>query len=217
MIKLFKADIPEPLATNAVAWTQVLIEKRTSGIEPTPTELSRYRHPDIKSALLLETHGKCAYCESKICHITYGDIEHISPKSIDPERIFDWENLTISCDTCNTNKGNKFPFGDGLINPYIKSPSEHFRILGSAIVANPGDDDARLTEMTLKLNRVELMERRQQKINYLRALVEVIARAPSKLRPLLIEDLQTEASEEHEYSAIALNYLSPYLSHDYYL
>ena len=34
-----------------------------------------------ESAPIDETHGKCAYCESKIKHIDYGDIEHILPKN----------------------------------------------------------------------------------------------------------------------------------------
>lgn len=212
MIKLFKTHIPEILAANAAAWTLTLKEKRAAGVEATQTELSRYRHPSIKAALLRETHGKCAYCESKIDHIAYGDIEHISPKSLDTERIFEWGNLTLACDICNTNKGSNFPFGQGLIDPYIKTPSEHFRIVGPAIFGNPGNDDARLTEATLKLNRASLLERRQQKINSLREYVEVIAKAPERLKSVLLEDLQAEISSEQEFSAIARDYLKPYLT-----
>lgn len=211
MIKLFKSAAPEVLTLNGDAWTAVVMEKRAAGIEPTPTELSRYRNPAIKAALIIETNGKCAYCESKFEHIAYGDVEHISPKSLDPESIFKWENLTLACDICNTNKGNNFPLGNGLIDPYTKSPSDHFRVVGPLIFSVPGDDDARLTELTLKLNRAALVERRQQKINYLRDQVEVIAKAPQRLKPVLLDNLQAEIRSEQEYSAIANDYLSPYL------
>lgn len=211
MIKLLKSATPEVLVENGDAWTAAVMEKRAAGIEPTSTELSRYRHPAIKVALLTETNGKCAYCESKFEHIAYGDVEHISPKSLDPESIFRWENLTLACDICNTNKGNKFPRGDGLIDPYTKLPSDHFRVFGPLIFGVPGDDDARLTELTLKLNRTALVEKRQQKINYLRDQVEVIAKAPDRLKPILLDNLQAEILDEQEYAAIAKEYLTPYL------
>ena len=212
MIKLFKLPSPEVLVLNGVAWTSIIMEKRAAGLEPTTTELSRYRNPAIKATLLAETNGKCAYCESKIEHVTYGDVEHISPKSLDMESIFSWDNLTLACDVCNTNKGNNFPLGDGLIDPYKKLPSSHFRVVGPFIFGVPGDDDARLTELTLKLNRTALVEMRQQKINYLRDQVEVIAKASARLRPMLLDNLQAEIQSEQEYSAVAKEYLDPYLA-----
>ncbi len=214
MIRLIKTSPPDALLLNGEAWTATVLEKIAAGIDPTPTELSRYRIPAIKIALLKETNGKCAYCESKFEHIAYGDVEHISPKSLDPSRIFNWDNLTLACDVCNTNKGNNFPFGEGLIDPYVKTPSDHFRIVGPLIFGLPGDDDARLTELTLKLNRPALIERRQQKINYLREQVEVIARAPARLQSLLKENLQAEILGDQEYSAIASEYLAPYIRHN---
>ncbi len=212
MIKLVKSPAPNVLVINGADWTASILEKRAAGLEPTQAELSRYRHPEIKAALLEETSGKCAYCESKFEHIAYGDVEHISPKSLDLESIYRWENLTLACDVCNTSKGNRFPFGEGLIDPYVKTPSDHFRVHGPLIFGAPGDDDARLTELTLKLNRAALVERRQQKINYLREQIEVMVRAPEHLKALLLDNLGVEVLGNQEYSAIAKEYLSPYLS-----
>ena len=211
MIKLVKSKIPSVLETNEASWTKSVKDKKSAGIEPSPTELSRYRHAEIKEALLLETHGKCAYCESKFEHITYGDVEHVSPKSLDPDNMFKWSNLTLACDICNTNKGNKFPRGEGLVDPYIYEPSEHFRVVGPLIFGLPNDDNARLTEETLKLNRTALVERRQQKIHYLRSQVDVIAKAADRLKPVLLENLMLELAVDQEYSAIANEYLKPYI------
>src|ERR1700722_9410453 len=104
MIKINKLPAPAILVEKSTEWTNALLEKISKGEKPTDAESNRYRHAKIKQALLDETHGKCAYCESKLRHIAYGDIEHVVPKSVRPELSFDWQNLTLACDVCNTNK-----------------------------------------------------------------------------------------------------------------
>lgn len=203
MIKLTKLAKPDILEKNAADWTKVLLAKIASGSAPTDTEKIRYRHPDIKSVLVKETNGKCAYCESKILHVTYGDVEHIIPKSTKAAVTFEWENLTLACDVCNTNKGDKFSHGAGFVDPYVHDPATRFNFVGGLVLAKPGDDDARLTEETLKLNRAELVDRRNQRIRYLREQVEVINRASASLRPILLDSLQEELLADKEYAAIA--------------
>ena len=70
---------------------------------PNPRALTKgdYKHPDNKIALKNSTFGKCMYCESKITHIDYGDIEHIKPKSKYPTLKFTWSNLGFACTVCN--------------------------------------------------------------------------------------------------------------------
>ena len=89
MIKLEKGAEPAVLARNSAQWTSVVIRKMDTGVAPTRTERSRYNHADIKRALMTETYKKCAYCESKFRHVTYGDIEHVVPKSDRPSKWFD--------------------------------------------------------------------------------------------------------------------------------
>src|SRR5436853_4660489 len=104
MIYLNKGAKPEILAEHAKNWTTELLEAIAAGTSLSEARKRRYNHDDIKQALLAETYGKCAYCESKIRHITYGDIEHIVPKSVDPSLSYEWDNLTLACDVCNTEK-----------------------------------------------------------------------------------------------------------------
>ncbi|MEQ1829786.1 MAG: HNH endonuclease, partial [Pirellula sp.] len=47
-----------------------------------------------------ETADKCAYCESKVTHVTFGDIEHIVPKSIGGKQ------TTLTCGRCNNDQGS---------------------------------------------------------------------------------------------------------------
>lgn len=203
MIKLTKLEKPDILRDNAAAWTQVLLDRVANGTKPSDSEKNKYRHPDVKSVLILETNGKCAYCESKLLHSGYGDVEHVAPKSTNVAVTFEWENLTIACDVCNTNKGSKFSNGVGFVDPYLHDPADHFIIIGALILAKTGNDDARLTEETLKLNRTELVERRSQRIRNLRDQVEVIRRAPAALRLILIESLNEEIQADKEFAAIS--------------
>lgn len=211
MIKLSKMPKPRVLIENDVEWTTLLIRKTANGESVSVIEKSRYRHPEIKATLIQETNGKCAYCESKLQHITYGDVEHISPKSTEPAAIFQWENLTLACDVCNTNKGDRFPNREGLVDPYNHDPQARFRIFGPFIFAIPGDNDARYTELTLDLNRAALLERRKEKIKYLRDMVEAVAAASDRLRPRLLEVLRLETTPDQEFSALAKSYLAEYL------
>ena len=106
MRHLVKGAIPKVLQDKAQQWTEELLAVLARGEKPTDAIKGRYRHPDIKNAIKVETSDKCAYCESKITHIAYGDIEHIIPKSKVPARAYEWQNLTLACDICNGNKGD---------------------------------------------------------------------------------------------------------------
>ena len=86
-----------------------------------------YAHEDVKKALIRAHHDKCCYCESKITHISYSDIEHFRPKKGFQQRrsdelgrpgyywlAYDWSNLFLSCEVCNRrHKASLFP----LANP----------------------------------------------------------------------------------------------------
>jgi hypothetical protein len=40
-----------------------------------------YGAVSVKKALRKAQHDKCAFCESKIAHVAYGDVEHFRPKA----------------------------------------------------------------------------------------------------------------------------------------
>ena len=74
MIKINKRAKPQILIDNAQQWTNEYLNalKQTT---PVPTHIkNRYQNSEIKEALEKETYGKCAYCESKLKHISFGDI-----------------------------------------------------------------------------------------------------------------------------------------------
>ncbi len=85
-----------------------------------------YGHKTVKGALKKAQHGKCAFCESKVSHIAYGDVEHFRPKAgyqRDPRGrlirpgyywlAYEWSNLLFCCQLCNQRfKGNLFPLAE---------------------------------------------------------------------------------------------------------
>src|SRR5688572_25480092 len=123
MIRLTKLEKPEILVENEEPWTTEYLEYVAGG--RTPPEPSRYRHGQIKAAIQLETSEKCAYCESKVLHTYFGDVEHILPKSRLPELVVKWENLTFVCAQCNNRKRDYYDPEHPLIDPYVDNPEEH--------------------------------------------------------------------------------------------
>lgn len=205
MIKLQKTAIPTVLKENQAEWTKTIVDKASAGLVPTDVEKSRYRHADIKIALIEETAGKCAYCESKILHVGFGDVEHVSPKSKSINNLFRWDNLTLACDKCNTYKSD---FED-IVDPYVDDPEEFFTFIGPLVVPNPGVEKGLLTEKTLKLNRPDLREKRTEKIKYLSDQLLIYKKTAGRLREVLRADLiKNEMSKDQEYTAVARSFLT---------
>ena len=87
---------------------------------------SIYGAKSVKSALKKAQHDKCAFCESKVSHVAYGDVEHYRPKGAvrqsDRDHLeqpgyfwlaYVWENLFFACQLCNQSfKKNLFPLAD---------------------------------------------------------------------------------------------------------
>lgn len=204
MIKLEKLPTPKRLEDNAATWTKVVVEKRNAGLVPTPSELRRYRHPDIKEVLVEETAGKCAYCESKLQHIHHGDVEHIYPKSLDPAKTFEWKNLTLACEICNQNKCDIDPLVECIIDPYQTDPEEHLIFVGGLVFPR-GSTEGTATRIILKLHRAELVEMRNDQLERVMAIYSQVldATLPVLVRRAIYQDLlEREAGHQAPYAAM---------------
>jgi len=94
-----------------------------TGVKTFKLDSDLYGHESVKSALIQAQHAKCAFCESKFAHISYGDVEHFRPKGGCHQAegkplqrpgyywlAYDWANLFLSCTLCNQRfKKNLFP------------------------------------------------------------------------------------------------------------
>lgn len=150
---------------------------------------NRYKVPDIKSKLDVIYNKKCAYCESGV---EDRHVEHYRPKSSYYWLAYSWDNLLISCSTCNTKKGKKFEISgfkvtfrnklkrifeinnlskkyDDVEHPKLVNP-EVFDAYPFLIFDNLGrissiNINVNYTIDTCKLDRIELRDKRKKIIN----------------------------------------------------
>lgn len=188
MIALQKLEEPRSLQRNRERWTQELLEAIDSGDEKLISRRKKkYNQPDVKDQLKRETQQKCAYCESRITVVAHGDIEHVTPKSIEPERAFEWQNLTFACQICNQNKTDK----EDMFDPYNNAMAEIAFLAPPILVGR--SVKTQKTIIQLDLNRSELIEDRTAHIKDFSLALEAIDReADDELRTLLVTQLERE-------------------------
>ena len=76
MIKINKLPKPKILQENDSAWTAEYLNALQNKTLLTDKIKNRYNNDEIKQTLIEETHGKCAYCESKFTHVEPGATEN---------------------------------------------------------------------------------------------------------------------------------------------
>jgi len=209
MIRLNKLELPDDVAEK-INERSVRYANLLAAGEPIPEALaSAYKAPEVKELLRRETADKCAYCESKVPHIDYGDVEHILPKSSFPELRFSYGNLTYACGVCNTKKGNFFDQETPLLNPYEDFPEDHLMPVGPMVLRVPASDRGLITEKKLDLNRSELVERRQERLEATATLVDQIARTRNPaIRDVLRQQVEKECAADKEYSLVVRAYVA---------
>lgn len=80
-----------------------------------------YREPDVVYQLNQDFHGKCYLCEmNKLQSV---EVEHLRPHNGDKEKMFDWNNLFLSCAHCNSVKNRK-EYADKIIDCCIIDPEK---------------------------------------------------------------------------------------------
>ncbi len=154
--------------------------------------------------------GKCAFCESRMEHVSRPHVEHYRPKGRAEfeARMFDWDNWLLSCGRCNDTKWAHFPVDDQgaplLLNPTADDPSQHLMFEHAYVggVTERGRETVRL----LGLARGPLEDERARWLLFVDALL-LLAVTPHCLREardLLVWCTQPEAP----WSACVRAYLS---------
>jgi hypothetical protein len=114
-----------------------------------------YGSRSVKRALIKAQHGKCAFCESKITHIAYGDVEHFRPKAGVRQKAsdklqrpgyywlaYEWRNLLLSCQLCNQRyKENLFPLELNEMRLQWLSPLRVLRDIITLAASRPHDGE----------------------------------------------------------------------------
>lgn len=215
MIFVNRTTKPQILEDNAFTWTQDYLDARAE-VNANPSDANkkiaaniekRYNQTQVKDALKTMFSHKCAFCESKITHVDYGQIEHFKPKSLYPDLCFEWNNFLLSCSICNgkSNKGDKFPLvadGGPFINPTTENPDDFFRFEYDDVLKKfilfPKNQRAKTMLSIIKLNREDLAEYRT---NQLFKIIFIIEKILEKDPNLLQEFKNQFTGDEQEYLA----------------
>ena len=199
--KLTKENPPDVLVESASVWTEDFIADPDSN-----AKRFRYRHTEIKSALMRETGSKCIYCESKLGHNTPGDVEHKLPTVTNPRLHFDWSNLTTACTVCNNLKRAYDDATHPFLDPYVDDVEGMLVHHGPIVGWRPDCVRAEKSVRVLGLHdhsRIELVMRKIEKLADLNEIVSRRAHEDDQLLKVLltrkIEEMQDRSSE---YSAM---------------
>ena len=168
-----------------------------------------YAHRDIRVALEAETSSKCAYCEGRISDVAYSHIEHKLPKSKHARLVCVWENLTIACPRCNTNKGDYDEPECPLLDPYVDNVEEEVAF-GGPLALPRGGPRAQATITRLDLNRKDLLFARGETLTRLHRLLELIERATSE-RELFLSlwlDIDALTASEGEFASACRQFVA---------
>jgi 5-methylcytosine-specific restriction endonuclease McrA len=208
MIKLNRTPLQQDLRDYLDARRADLIASLDAQLPVREATASSYRYAPLKAHLMSESGGKCMYCESKITHVYYGDVEHILPKAVFPRKRLDVDNLGVACAICNNFKRDYWDENFPLLDPYVDIPEDEVMALGHFIYRRPGRSRAHITLEKLDLNRTALLERRRERIELIQPLVDQYATAPAgPLRELLKSQLEKHAAVDSEYSLFTRAFL----------
>jgi uncharacterized protein (TIGR02646 family) len=128
----------------------------------------------IRELLLEEFDHRCAYCDSTFESIR-GHIDHFYPKSLFPKKAFEWNNLILSCQVCDTSKRDRFPVDASgnplLIYPGFDNPNQHIKELDNGLLVGL-TEKGEITINLLQLNRPYLVDSRKKEQLYRRIAEE---------------------------------------------
>jgi uncharacterized protein (TIGR02646 family) len=199
MIRIDRSREPQPEtlrnkgAAKRRAHERALAKPLPAGASAPPLKFDAkvYGAQDVKQALSRTQHGKCAFCESPIEHISFGDVEHFRPKAgwkqADGDALtkpgywwlaYEWDNLVLACTLCNQrHKANLFPVRGrraagpadsldaeqpDLIHPGQEDPSGEIVFNGADVDMRRSGARGRATATALGLNRSRLFEQRKK-------------------------------------------------------
>jgi uncharacterized protein (TIGR02646 family) len=186
---LVKLQEPSILLERGDEWTEAYVSAIEEGRRDPP---ERWRHPGIKKTLSEELQGRCAYCESYLEDVSYPHVEHIVPKSLQPELSHHWPNLTSACARCNVAKGDFYHPTDGLLDPYRDDIDGHLVFLGGLVSWLPGSVKGELTIKQLGLNRTELSVARNRRLEDVREMLERWHGAGEPLRTAIADAIRLD-------------------------
>lgn len=167
--------------------------------------ISKYNYHPLKEIKIRESSGKCVYCESKILANQPGELDHIIPKAkcISDNKIslvYDFNNLTLSCRTCNSKKSS-FGSSSPLLSPYSNRPEHHIRFSGNLPIAitDEGHKTITILELDIRDDLVISIRRRIKEVGEL--ISNYLREKDPEMKTVLKRRIYRETLTDKEYSS----------------
>ena len=182
MRNVVRLEEPLSLQENGEKWKKELLAKidECKQIELKVPDLffDKYKQNDVKERLVEMYGSYCCYCEGLIGVVNYGHIEHRKPKRKFPNETFDWENLHLSCDICNTKKGTKYSTRFPILDAVKDKISDHmeYEVNATGCWWTDRSPRGKTTEEHADLNREKLRGHRLEAFNEVMGLILKIRR-----------------------------------------
>ena len=185
------------MAKNQKKWTTAWIahyrwqkNNSTTPVQPNKPTDNHWLKDEIRLLLIQDFHNNCGYCGEVIPTpqnqlASKGDVDHLLPKAVYPEYVYEWVNYIWSCKPCNEHKQDFYNVNYPLLKPscFVDCNNLVFnedtgRYILQDNVANEDYWKERFknSEFKTMLNSVELCRKRQSKIMFLRGRFESIDR-----------------------------------------
>ena len=197
---------PTPLANNAARWTRELmhqISEKGSFSLVDKKYKKKYAHEDVRKQLLKMYNGYCCYCERHVGRS--GQIEHLMPMAIYPEKAFDWNNLHIACADCNSAKSDKYNENAPILDPVVDIPIEaHLSYSFNRV--KPLTGRGKTTRDHANLDRDDLLQARLKTVANIIRIVHEINEDPTNAK---FDALKDELNDmiEGEYGSLIKHYV----------
>ena len=186
MIQLPYTDVPQEMLSGLADYQRV-VDSQASYAERVAKAKSEFStrnkktnmvFKEVRAALsrMCTNTRRCCYCEDSMAD----EVEHIAPKDLYPERVFDWQNYLYACGPCNSPKGSQYavvtangelqpvnrpkgapvtpPMGGthALINPRLENPQDFLWLdivdtFNFVALADPGTISERRAIYTCKI------------------------------------------------------------------
>lgn len=177
MHSVVRGKKPTSLKDNAAKWKNDLLGQvsQYSTFTDIPSKyVNKYKQEDVKQELINMYEGLCCYCESPIGVQTYEQIEHLKPKSIFPSLCFEWNNLHLCCQVCNTSyKKDNWDYNNPILDPTVDKIDDFLEInleTGEIVLINH-NARGKITIEHAGLNRLNLVQRRKSIIDKMKKLL----------------------------------------------
>lgn len=214
MISITRLPEPQILREKREQWLAVYFEHRADNSSTRP-DSRQYAHREIKNTLEAMSFHKCFYCETKL-RDSDGEVEHYIEVAEAPARAFDWDNLYLSCHSCNRRKlaNSTIPVSE-CIDPcdLTEDPTAHLTFDDEYIRPKANSTKGAQTIHKYQLDRAELDYLRLKQLQLfertLRELRERQVRDGSKQLNAAEKELLSSFKEPHHaFSAMFQAYLS---------